>query len=172
MSKRTKSEPDARNLCRVALPPVTRSSRHTKRLVASFRRRVEAELMAMYGEITPMAAKRVRTACKAMVRSMEVDRILAKGGLPDAAGSTLSHEQYQGYADRSIRYEEAADKALAALGLDNQRKVKDVWESIYNAKPAAADEPECPADEAGGESVTDATAAAGETAGAAGGEGG
>lgn len=130
MGESIESDAGKGSLARVALPPVARSSRHTKRLVMAFRRQVEAELIASAGEITALGAKRVRTACKAMLRAMEVDRLLARAGLPGEPDSKLTHEQWQGYADRSIRYEEAADKALASLGLET-RRVKDVWDAIY-----------------------------------------
>src|SRR5438552_4145591 len=59
--------------------------------------------------LTAWEAKLLRTAAKCYGQARRVDLILNKAGQP---GSTMTHDQYQGYLDRSIRFEEAADKAL------------------------------------------------------------
>lgn len=189
---------------RLALPPAAKSSRHVKRLVASFRRRVEAELVEVHGSISAMAAKRLRTACKALMRAMECDRVLTIGlpgeaereirkaqeklaecqrqrdGLADDTEAiakvdakiaslqaalavlidrgTITHEQWQAYSDRSVRFEEACDKALSSLGLESKRS-RDVWDAVYAQTPNATDA--APTSDAASDGVSDLPGAEG-----------
>ena len=100
-----------------------------RRQVNAFRAAVEAAVVARSDQIGVYAAKRIRTASLALRQAACVERILRNGGSPGAVGS-LTHEQWQGYSDRLLRYEEAADRALRDLGLD-QAADSNPWAMLY-----------------------------------------
>jgi hypothetical protein len=103
---------------RIPLSDLPKPFKFVRRFVGDFRRAVEAAVITRDGAIGPYQASRIRTACVAMRQAACVERILRDGGAPGTG--TLTHEQWQGYSDRAVRYSEAADRALADLGLDTQ----------------------------------------------------
>jgi hypothetical protein len=95
---------------------LSKPNTYLRRQVLLVRRLVEQELLEKHGEIGVAAASRIATLCAAVRQATRVERILAKAGEPGTG--TLTHEQWLAYSDRAVRYREAADKALAALGID------------------------------------------------------
>src|SRR5262249_39318182 len=77
------------------------------------------------------------TACLAIRHLSCVERIMSKAGSPATEGG-LTHEQWLAYADRAIRFSEAADRALKDLGLD-RREASSIWEEIKRASVDAQD---------------------------------
>jgi hypothetical protein len=55
---------------------------------------------------------------------------IGKDGAVGTKQVGLTIEQWQVMADRSVRWKESVDRALAALGLD-KREVVDVWDAYY-----------------------------------------
>jgi hypothetical protein len=125
--------------------------------------------------VSAWQAKLLRSAAKAYGQARRVDLILRKAGEPGTFATTeradggvkattqrgLTHEQYAMYLDRSIRFEEACDRALRALGLDTEH-VEDIW-AAYHATLAhdapIADNDEAPVEppiDAHGANVDDA----------------
>lgn len=109
---------------------------YLRRVGLSIRRDLEAAVLAKGGVIGIAAASRITTVVTALVQAHRVARILATAGEPGAAG-ILDHATWLAYSDRLIKYREAADRGIAALGLDAEAKPKDIWDQIYNAPPSS-----------------------------------
>src|SRR5262245_10116401 len=105
-------------VCRVALTRFGRPFTAVYRKMLSFRSGFESVLVKANGEVGPWQAKLLRSASKAYAAARRVDRILADAGAP---GSTLTHDQYLAYLDRSIRYEAECDRILRTLGMDRSK---------------------------------------------------
>jgi hypothetical protein len=118
-------------LTRLPLSGLGRCSAGVRSAVRAFRVRIEAELLAAGGGGVAAACK-VHTAAVAFKRHLEAEKRLA-----DANG-TLPLEAWLALSDRSVRWLEARDRAIAALGLDARVKPSDPWDSIYNAQPVAS----------------------------------
>jgi hypothetical protein len=117
---------------RLPLPALRRPFTAIRRQALAFRKAYEGVLVERTGGVTPWQAKVLRTAAKAYCAALRVDRILARAGEPGVVGTTgLSHEQFQGYLDRSVRYERECDAALKSLGLD--RTESDRFVDAYTA---------------------------------------
>jgi hypothetical protein len=83
--------------------------------------RAFAEIVAQQhgGIVSPWAQKLLRTATKAYAAARRVDLILMRAGEPGAGGK-LTHEQFLGYLDRSLKFEAECDRTLKSLGLDKE----------------------------------------------------
>jgi hypothetical protein len=113
--------------------------------------------------ISAAQAKLLRTAAKNYGFARRNDLVLAKAGPPGefAVGEKqegamratrqvgLSHEQWLGYADRSVRFEERCDAALKALGvitepLSPKERADLAWRSVLDASSPVASSPSPP----------------------------
>ena len=103
--------------CRLALPALDKGLTHLRRQVLAFRRMVEDAYLAVHGKIGIAAAARIATACVAIRQAARCERVLARTKEPGEQGG-LDHATWLAYSDRLVKYREAADKALASLGLE------------------------------------------------------
>jgi hypothetical protein len=92
-----------------------------RRQVALFRSGLERAVVERAGSVNVAQASRIHTAAVALRRHLQAERRLAK----DGAGMTL--EQWTGLADRSVKWKEAVDRGLTALGLDAAAKPVDEY---------------------------------------------
>jgi hypothetical protein len=118
------------NALDVPLPMPHAAYRSVNDDVYAFRAAVRKALSER-GPITPYQSKRLQTACLAMREAIMCGwrrRETAKTG-------QLTHEQWCAYADRIVRFSEAADRALKDLGLDGSDldsldKVRRAWDQF------------------------------------------
>ena len=108
------------------LSELPRPFTYTKRVVNEFRRVLEAVILARDGELSHVAACKIQTACRAERAAQIAERLLRDGW------ADLTSEQKLAVLDRTVRYSESRDKALAALGLD-KRETQDIWEGVFDA---------------------------------------
>jgi hypothetical protein len=124
--------PGTTKVCRLPLAQLGRPMTYLRRQVLAFRRQVEHEVLAVHGEIGIATAARIATACAAIRQAARVERILARCKGPGETGG-LSHELWLAYSDRSLKYRETADRALAALELSrlSSGRVTDAFDALY-----------------------------------------
>jgi hypothetical protein len=91
-----------------------------------FRDAVEQAVVERAGSISVPAASLVHTAIVALRRHLQAERRLAD------QGAALTVEQWGFLADRSVRYKQTVDTALAKLGLDANEDA-DPWERAQRA---------------------------------------
>lgn len=129
-----------------------------RKLVADFRRHIETALQARDDGINIAAAHEVALACEAIRQAARCGRIMARAGEPGRVTITtttkttgekttttteqtgLSHEQWQSYADRCLRYREAAGKAMDRLKLGVDTKA-DLWAALDELPAISHDSP-------------------------------
>jgi hypothetical protein len=170
MSKPVIPVDDGAKIYRLSLPPAGKGLRHTKSLVAQFRRVIELALVEKFGVVGPGSAKLVRTAAKGLMRAMQVDRALAQVGEPGTKDGP-SWEVWQSLLDRSLKFEEVCDRALKQLGLDAVTKPKDPWDEVLGqaapvAPAIASSAPEAAVDaqaDGAGDAIGDADSQGDET---------
>jgi hypothetical protein len=95
----------------------------------AFRRGFEAVVLARHGTVDQWHAKQLRTAAKAFAAAYRCDWVLARAGEP---GTKLTHSEYLGYLDRSVKFEAECDKALRSIGLDRTAN-PDPWDAAFPA---------------------------------------
>jgi hypothetical protein len=146
----TAATPDAAGtgkVCRLPLPALRAPNTAIRRQALDFRRAFEAVVLREKGEVNELDAKTLRTASKAYAAALRCDRILARAGeigvvtigetakTQDGASAVkrsqtgLTHEQHLAYLDRSVKFEDACDRALSRLGIDKSVKA-DVWSEV------------------------------------------
>lgn len=132
--------------CRVPLGSLGKPHVYLRRVALLVRRDLEQAYAAQSGGVIGVAAaSRIATACTALRQAARIDRILRDAGEPGVAGG-LTHAEWVAYSDRLVRYRQAADQSIAALGLDSEAKPRDPWAAVYappalQASPLAASEP-------------------------------
>jgi len=118
---------------RLPLPFLRRPYTAIRRQALGFRRAFESVLLRERGGVSEWQAKVLRTAAKAYSAALRCDRILASAGAP---GESMTHGEYQGWLDRSVRYEADCDRALRSIGLD-RRADADPWDAFYRGSLTA-----------------------------------
>jgi hypothetical protein len=113
-------------LGRITLVALGNERAGTRHAVSEFRRRIETELLDRGGGGI-LAASRIHTCCVALRRHLAAERLLAQSGHPGTPGCTLTIDQWQSVADRSVKWKESVDRTLATLGLDG-REVKSLYD--------------------------------------------
>jgi hypothetical protein len=127
-------------LTRLPLVKLTQERSAVRQSVLAFRRAIEVEILQAGGGGIAVAS-RILASCVAFRRHLECERRLSEGK------GTLTLADWLSLADRSVKWSEAASRALTGLGLDRQQ-ARDVWaeaEEILKAQtingtppPAAA----------------------------------
>lgn len=122
-------------LIRLPLAKMGRPDTFIRKQSAWFRNALEREVVALAGSVSVAQASRIHTAAVALRRHLQVERRLAKDG------GTLCIADWTALADRSVRFKETLDRALASLGLDSRAApidTYDAWLRGAQAEQAAA----------------------------------
>lgn len=132
------------SLVRLPLGRLGKPWQWVRRQTEHFRRALETAVQERHGTVSLYHAKVIRTGTLALRSAMVVSRVLADAG-PPGKEDGISHEVWLAYADRQLRFEQVADKAMKELGID---RAPDPWDAYYRNPPTVA--PASPPVAAGG----------------------